>query len=163
MWWTEYDIAKSEILQILPSNLKLDVEKLFVEFENVKWNTEQELSENNQRKSILNRILTMISQKITKNPEDQKPDEIAKDDMDNIVVPNICKITKYYNIPSEKCISEDTKIIDDSGIKAETWNRSGLKILLIVLWTFVWIFIIIIAIFAIKAKMSKKEEDDEEI
>jgi hypothetical protein len=32
---TEYDIAKSEILQILPSNLKLDIEKLFVELENV--------------------------------------------------------------------------------------------------------------------------------
>jgi hypothetical protein len=56
----------------------------------------------------------MISQKITKTPQDQKPDEITKDDMDMIIVPNICKITKYHNIPSENCISEDTKIIDDS-------------------------------------------------
>ena len=162
MWGTEYDIAKSEILQILPSNLKLDIEKLFVEFENIKVSTWQEWSQNNQRETILNNILALISQKITNNIQDQKPDEITKDDMDSIILPNICKITKYYNIPSEKCVSEDTKIIDDSWIKAEKWARSWLKILLTVFWSLLWLFILIIIIFAIKAKMNKQEDTDEE-
>jgi hypothetical protein len=72
------------------------------------------LSQNNQREIILNKILAMISQKITKDTTEQKPDEITKDDMDTIVVPNICKITVYHNIPSEKCLSEDTKVVDDT-------------------------------------------------
>lgn len=157
---TEYDIAKSEILQILPSNLKLDIEKLFVEFENVQWDTEQQLSQNNQREIILNKILAMISQKITKDTTEQKPDEITKDDMDTIVVPNICKITVYHNIPSEKCLSEDTKVVDDTWIKAETGSRSGLKILLIVLWAFVWIFVVIVVVFALKARINKQKEEE---
>ncbi len=161
MWWTEYDIAKSEILQILPTNLKVDVEKLFIEFENVKSDAEQQLSQNNQREIILNKILALISQKITNNPQEQKPDEIAKDDMDMIILPNICKITRYYNIPSEKCTSEDTKIIDDSWIKAEKWARSWLKILLIVLWSLIWVFVAVIWVFAIKARMNKQEDEEE--
>jgi len=157
---TEYDIAKSEILQILPSNLKLDIEKLFVELENVQWDLEQELSQNNQREIILNKILAIISQKITKNTLEQKPDEITKDDMDTIIVPNICKITIYYNIPSEKCVSEDTKPTNDTWVKTETGSKSGLKILFIVLWTFVWIFVIIIVIFALKAKINKQQDEE---
>jgi hypothetical protein len=77
------------------------------------------LSQNDQRESILNKILALISQKITKNPEEQKPDEITKDDMEMTILPNICKITVYHNIPSEKCASEEIKIVDDSQIKAE--------------------------------------------
>jgi len=40
------------------------------------------LSQNDQRKEILNKILNTISQKISKDPLNQKDDEIAKDDMD---------------------------------------------------------------------------------
>lgn len=158
---TEYDIAKSEILQILPSNLKIDIEKLFIEFENIEWDAEQWLSQNNKREDILNKILAMISQKITKNPTEQKPDEITKDDMDAIIVPNICKITLYHNIPSEKCESIDTKFVKDNWIKAETWSKSWLKILLIVLWSFVWLFVAIIVVFALKAKFNKNQDEEE--
>lgn len=103
----------------------------------------------------------MISQKITKNPTEQKPDEITKDDMDAIIVPNICKITLYHNIPSEKCESIDTKFVKDNWIKAETWSKSWLKILLIVLWSFVWLFVAIIVVFALKAKFNKNQDEEE--
>lgn len=161
MWWTEYDLAKSEILQILPSNLQLDIEKLFYEFETIGGNTEQQITQNKQREAVLNKILSMIAQKITKDPETQKPDEITKDDMELIIMPNICKIAQYYEMPSEKCASENTKIVDDSQIKAEKGHRSGLKILLIVLLSFVWLFITIIVVFAVKAKIKQKEEQEE--
>jgi len=162
MWGTEYDMAKTEILQILPTNLSIDVEKLFVEFENVKWNSEQQLSQNDQRKNILNNIISLISQKISKNPEDQKSDEIVKDDMDTIIMPNICKIMQYHDIASDKCSSDDIKVTDDSAVKVEKWARSGLKILLIVLLSSIWLLVGVIAFFAIKAKINKQEDSEDE-
>lgn len=159
-WGTDYDIAKIEILDILPSNLKTDVKKLFVNFDNAKWNTELWITQNDQRKKILNQMVTLIAQKIADDPTQQKEDEITKDDMDLFIVPNLCKIMVYYNIPSESCSSTDTKIVENENIQAESSSGSGLKILFIVLWSLVWIFVIIIVIFAIKARMNK--DDDEE-
>lgn len=158
-WWTEYDIAKSEILQILPSNLKLDTEKLFLDLENAEWDEEQWISQIQQREDVLKKILALISQKITTNPTEQKPDEITTDDMNLIVMPNVCKIANYYNIPSEKCGWEDTKIVDETEIQAETGWSGFLKILLIILWVFVWIFVVLVIVFAIKAKIKKEETE----
>ena len=75
-------------------------------------------------------------------------------------MPNLCKIMVYYNIPSESCISNDTKIVEEQAIEVEKSSGSGLKILFIVLWALVWVFVILIVIFAIKARMNK--DDDEE-
>jgi len=75
-----------------------------LELENVQVDVEQQLSQNDQRELVLNKILSNIAQKISKTPGEQKPDEINKDDMDMIVMPNICKITNYYNIISDKCV-----------------------------------------------------------
>ncbi|HPC34694.1 MAG TPA: hypothetical protein PLP73_03440, partial [Candidatus Absconditabacterales bacterium] len=162
MGGTEYDTAKKEILQILPSNLRVDVERLFSDFENVKGDTEQQLSQNDKRKSILNEIISLISQKITTNVEEQKPDEIVKDDMDSIIMPNICKIMNYYDIASETCASDDVKVVDDTAIQVEKGARSGLKILLIVLLSSVGLLVAVIAFFAIKAKMNKQEDYSED-
>lgn len=160
-WGTEYDIARAEILWILPTNLKVDVEKLFTEFENAKWDEELWLSENDQRKSILNKILALISQKITEDLENQKPDEITKDDMDLIIIPNFCKIMDYYDIPSERCSSEETKIVEDEWVQAETWTKSWLKIIFVILWVVVWLFVLLIVIFAVRARINKSEEEEE--
>ncbi|HKL44223.1 MAG TPA: PKD domain-containing protein [Candidatus Absconditabacterales bacterium] len=158
---TDYDTAKAEILGILPTNLRVDIEKLFIEFENAKGDKEQGLSENDQRKSILNKILTMISQKITNDIQNQKPDEITKDDMDMVIMPKFCQISEYYEIPSERCSSEETKIVEDEGITAEKGVRSGLKIIFIILGIVVGLFVIVIVVFAVRARMSKSEEDEE--
>ncbi|MBO4517113.1 hypothetical protein J5751_06925 [bacterium] len=58
------------------------------------------MSQQDLRKEKLQDILTLIKSKSTENPDVQKNDEITKSDLDNIVVPNICKIMKYYNIAS---------------------------------------------------------------
>ncbi len=157
---TEYDIAKTEILWILPSNLKLDIEKLFIEFDNSNGDEELWLSQNDQRKNVLNKVLSIISQKIAINPTEQKPDEIAKDDMDLVIMPNLCKIMAYYDMPSESCSSQETKMVENEEIDTETWTNSWLRILFIVLWAFVWIFVILVVVFAIKAKMSKTEDEE---
>ena len=157
---TEYDIAKAEILWILPANLKLEVEKLFVDFDNSNGNEELWLSQNDQRKENLTKILSTITQKISNNPNNQKPDEIARDDMDLIIMPNLCKIMAYYDIPSESCSSQDTKIVEDEWIETEDEWISGLQILFIILSAFVWIFIVLVVIFAVKARMNKDEDQD---
>jgi len=66
----------------------------------------------------------MISQKITNDIQNQKPDEITKDDMDMVIMPKFCQISEYYEIPSERCSSEETKIVEDEGITAEKGVRS---------------------------------------
>jgi hypothetical protein len=33
--------------------------------------------------------------------------------MTDIIMPNMCKILEYYNIPSEACASENTKFVDN--------------------------------------------------
>jgi putative effector of murein hydrolase LrgA (UPF0299 family) len=78
-------------------------------------------------------MVALIAEKIATNPEEQKEDEITKDDMDLFIVPNLCKIMAYYNIPSESCISADTKIVEEQNIEIEKSGISGLKILFVVL------------------------------
>jgi hypothetical protein len=34
--------------------------------------------------------------------------------MEMIIVPSMCKIFEYYSIPSEKCSSEQLKIVDEN-------------------------------------------------
>ncbi|HRX64256.1 MAG TPA: hypothetical protein P5060_04080, partial [Candidatus Absconditabacterales bacterium] len=159
---TEYDIAKAEILGILPSNLRTDTEKLFVEFENAQGNQDEGLDQNTQRKNILNKIVSLISQKINTDETEQGEDEIAKDDMDLIIMPNICKIMDYYNMPSEKCVSEDTKIVEEQNLEIEQGAKSWLKTLLIILGIFLGIFVVLIVVFAVKAKINKQKEEGEE-
>jgi heme/copper-type cytochrome/quinol oxidase subunit 2 len=81
--------------------------------------------------------------------------------MDLIIMPNLCKIMAYYDIPSESCSSQDTKIIEDKWLEIETEWKSWLKILLIILGAFVWVFGILVVVFAVKAKLNKKEEEEE--
>jgi hypothetical protein len=68
----------------------------------------------------------------------------------------------YHNIASEKCSSEDIKVIDDSSVEIEKWARSWLKILLIVLLSSAGLLVWVIAFFAIKARINKQEEDEDE-
>lgn len=82
--------------------------------------------------------------------------------MDSIIMPNICKIMNYYDIASETCASDDVKVVDDTAVQVEKWARSGLKILLIVLLSSVWLLVAVIAFFAIKAKMNKQEDYSED-
>jgi hypothetical protein len=67
--------------------------------------------------------LSVIQGKIADNEETQQADQITRSDMTDIIMPNMCVILQYYNIPSEKCISEDTKFVDN-GSKIDTSGTS---------------------------------------
>ena len=166
--WNEYEYAKYEILAILPTNLQTEVEQLFFNFENAKWDKEKQIDEKEVKKWILNQIITLVSSKIAQDPWNQWPDEISKSDMEDIIMPNMCVILNYYDIPSEKCISDNTKMVDNSQkIKKETWDnivnnekaKSGLKIVLIIIWSIIWLLALMVLVFAIKAKLHKDNDE----
>jgi hypothetical protein len=81
--------------------------------------------------------------------------------MDTIIMPNICVIMQFYGIPSTLCNSEDTKAVPE-GLVVETGQKSSslLKIVLIVLGVLVGIFLILVVIFAVRARMNQEQEEE---
>ena len=166
IWWTEYDIAKQEILWILPTNLRTKVKNLFNNFEVAEADYENWTSQQDERKAILQEILQTIKEKTTQDLANQKEDEITKSDLDEVVVPNICKILNYYEIVSNTntCgnmndikIPEEQKAQEVSKNKIWTW----LKVLLISLSSLIGIFVLLVIFFAIKAKINRSKEEEE--
>ena len=168
MWGTEYDKAKAEILSILPSNLKTSVALMFSDFEIIQTDIENWMSQQDLRKEKLQDILTLIKWKSTENSETQKDDEIAKSDLDRIVVPNMCRIMYYYEIPSNSNLCWDIEVIQIPEVsdveqpraskgKLKTW----LKVLIISLSSLIWVFILLVIFFAVKAKIGRSKEDEE--
>ncbi len=170
IWWTEYDIAKAEILWILPRNLRTNVSILFNDFETAESNFENGTSQQDERKNILQNILQTIVNKTTDDLNNQKSDEISKSDLDEVVVPNICKIMDYYNIISNTntCSNIDNvRVPDTDNIdKVEKLSKNklwtGLKVLLISLSSLIGIFVLLVIFFAVKAKINRNKEEEEE-
>ena len=166
LWWTEYDIAKQEILGILPTNLKTTVSRLFGDFEVAEANFESWNSQLDERKNILQEILQTIKNKSTQDLANQKEDEITKSDLDEIVVPNICKIMNYYNIASNTglCTGTDVPQVPEAkDVETVSKNKLSkwLKILIITLSSLIWIFAVLVIFFAVKAKINRQREDEE--
>ena len=152
---------------ILPRNLKTKISSLFNDFEAAEANFENWTSQQDERKNILQEILQTIRGKATEDLENQKDDEISKSDLDDVVVPNICKILNYYNITSNTntCdnqenikIPETEKVQKVSKNKLSTW----LKVLIITLSSLIWIFVLLVIFFAVKAKINRNKEEEEE-
>lgn len=165
MWWNEYQQSKAEILDIIPFSMRSQIEDMFTQFESVvgdmSWNNTQQ----DKRKDILNQILATIAEKVVilQDWEELKSDEIDSIDMETTIITNMCKIMDYYGIPSEKCSSDQLKPVPTWVIQETTWMSKLVKTLLIVLWVIVWLFIVVVVIFAVKSRLTKKEEEIEEI
>lgn len=160
LWWTEYEIARAEILGILPISIRNKVSQKFTEFETIEWNSSDWLSQNDKRKEKLNEIIQLIDWIIATNDASQTENEISKADMEDIILPNMCKITSYYWIASETCSTvpntPNTPIIDESS----KWLSKWLKILIISLSSLIGIFVILVILFAIKAKINREKEEE---
>ena len=166
IWWTEYEIAKANILLILPTNLKTTISRLFYDFEVAEVNFENWNSQQDERKAILQQILTTIQWKSTQDLTNQKDDEITKDDLDGVIVPNICIIMKYYNITSSTNLcwdAETVNIPEDNVVETVSKKRlsTWLRILIISLSSLIWLFLILVIFFAVKAKINNNKEDEE--
>ncbi|MDD3262284.1 MAG: PKD domain-containing protein [Candidatus Absconditabacteria bacterium] len=158
----EYGIAKQDILSILPTNLAIDIDGLFKEFENVEGDASLNISQQDKRKEVLQKIVNVISKSVA--PEGQTPTttQIDKTDMDEIVVSNICKIMSLYSIPSDLCNTTDIRAVpDDIPVEQGEQSTNRLKIIFIVLGIIVFGFIGLVVVFAVKAKLKQEKEEQE--
>jgi len=163
VWWNIYDQAKAEILSILPSNLAVDVEWLFKEFESVVSDTTQvDASQQDKRKAVLQDIINLITKNLSTEWAQVQSSQVDPLDMKTIIMPNMCIILGFYNIVSDACPNDNVKIVANADtIKADnvTWWSSRWKIILIILWIVVGIFVVLVIVFAIRAKMNQQEEE----
>lgn len=161
MGGTVYDQAKAEILSILPSNLRSEIMLLFTDFENWVGTNERTLQE--IQKDILQNIGVVIGRSVAASSSDIQADQIDPIDMKDIIVPNICLITQFYNIPTETCTYDNEEIKNipttTQEVGTKTWLASWIKIMLIVLSVFVIGFIGLVILFAIKAKIKWAQGD----
>ncbi len=161
----DYDKAKAEILSLLPGNLAVDVEWLFKEFESISAaDPTTNSSQQDQRKTVLQEIIDTIKKNLATVGATVKDTEVDPVDMTSVIMPNICKIVTFYGIVSANCPSDNVKIISDtSGIQTENGTKtSRLRIVLIVVGIVAALFVLLIVIFAIRAKMNQNTEENEE-
>lgn len=163
LWWSIYDQAKAEILQILPQNLSNDIKILFNDFENAGPTTEQTIQE--VQKGMLQNIIDTISKSVAESSANIQENQIDPIDMQAIIIPNVCAITNFYNIPSESCVSDNLKPVPTEVTTEVWWSgwfATRVKVLFIVLAILIAWFIWLVVLFAIKAKVRWQEEDEEE-
>lgn len=159
----EYGIAKQDILSILPTNLAIDVDNLFEEFENIVWDSSLNISQQDKRKEVLQKIVALIQEHVAPEGKTPNTNQIDKTDLDTIVMPNICIIMTSYSIPSSFCSTADTtEVPDNIAVENGTTSTNWLKIIFVILGITVGIFVILVVIFAVKAKMKQEQEEKEE-
>jgi hypothetical protein len=152
----EYDKAKMEILTLLPTNLKTDVERMFTSFELRVDNLTKD-----EKKIEINKILNYIA-------ENAGNYEVSAEDVNVFILRQICHILDYYDIPSESCNSEITIQPDippeDTTQKESKSLPTWLKVILRIIFGGIVIVGGTIVFFAVKAKLkdSHQEEDEEE-
>lgn len=160
----EYEQSKAEILSILPSNLAVDVEWLFKEFESVVSDTQANSSQQDKRKQVLQDIINLITKNLSAEGQAVQANQIDPLDMKTIIMPNMCRILAFYSIVSDACPNDNVKIVaNPDAIKAAnaTWWSTWWKVVLIILWIVVGIFIVLVIVFAVRAKMNQNEENSE--
>jgi len=165
--WSNYDVLKSDILAILPGDLLTQTNELFNQFDAVSGDATTQTSQQDKRKEILQQIVNLITAHVADPKKAIADNQIEKNDMDTIIMPDICSIMEMYSIPSSFCSTSTLKAVPDNltvqqgtAPVATKSSTSIIKIIFIVLWAFVWIFVILVVIFAVRAKMRQEKDEN---
>lgn len=161
---TVYQKAKAEILGVLSTNLRVDVQALFANFETVVSENSVDASQQDKRKAALQAILDLIKKNLASDSQNVWPNQVDPVDMEQIVKPNICTIMSFYSLVSPLCPNDSTKIVDGS-VPVETTSSGSSSWLRIVLWVLgigAWVFLLLVGVFAIRAKIRQAQEDEDE-
>lgn len=81
---------------------------LFADFEDASGTAERSIQD--IQKDILQQIGAIIGRSVAANSNDIQADQIDPIDMQSVVIPNICAITQFYNIPTETCTYDNDDI-----------------------------------------------------
>ena len=160
-WGGVYLQAKADILSILPTNLSVDVSALFNDFESIVSDANN--SQQDQRKATLQSILTLIQKNANVAGQPVKENQIDTIDIEGVVIPSLCKIMSFYNIASTTCPNADIKIVDTPVAASNAWGTTRRKILLWIVGIAAGIFVILIWVFAVRAKIKQANAEEEEI
>jgi len=160
-------VLKSDILAILPGDLLTQTNELFNQFDAVSGDATTQTSQQDKRKEILQQIVNLITAHVADPKKAIADNQIEKNDMDTIIMPDICSIMEMYSIPSSFCSTSTLKAVPDNltvqqgtAPVATKSSTSIIKIIFIVLWAFVWIFVILVVIFAVRAKMRQEKDEN---
>jgi hypothetical protein len=129
-------------LDALPVNLKVDVDALFSDFETAV--SSDSTSQQDQRKAILQSILTLIQKNANVAGQPVKENQIDTLDIEGVIIPNLCKIMSFYGIASSTCPNADIKIVDTPVAAANGSSGGRRKILLRIVGIGAGIFLILI-------------------
>ena len=172
--WSPYDNAKEEILSLLPLELKKTINNWFSQLENLGEESGKDTPE--ERLKIIESINYILANATAPN-NDIWPEQIAEDDYENTVRPNLCKIAESFEVistvcseyikndPNKKILDNETlsKVeIEDTSSATSSWMPVFLKVILWILGIVVLAFVWLISVFAIKAKLREQSENDEE-
>jgi PKD repeat protein len=148
-WGSIYETARTSIIDYFPANRKAEVAKIFEEIDNK--SSDKALIKNN-----LNKVLDVAQAELKKWT-------FTTDDM-QIIQSEVCRIINYHDIKGTSC-KLDSEITGDvvappttTTSSSSIWNTGWkvLKVIWIIAAT-VWAgFVVLVIIFALKAK--KKEE-----
>lgn len=162
-----YEIAKEEILSLLPLSLKKKILNGFTMFEEVENRSSIDVQE--ERRKILETISATISANIAKSDKNIGEDEIANEDFQETVKPNLCKIANDYSIATKLCNEYNKGNTDYKPILENTNTQESekngfpiwLKVLLWIVGIVVVAFVGTIIAFAIKAKLRERIESED--
>ena len=160
VWMNPYEKNKQEILAILSSSYRDEIEQMFNVFEQNADSYDPET-----KSQELKNIFTMIQKR------GWETSSLDRDDILAVVQPSFCAIFDYYEIAtySQSCISwQESEILKNyesvdstSQVSNKKWFPVRLKIILFVLWGWVLIMWWIILFFALKARKNNIEDEDE--
>lgn len=165
--WSKYQESKAEIMLVIPDDWYSSIDLLFQEFEAAVADTtgwSDALSQLDKRKAVLQKIIDAIRLHTAAEGVTPKDNEIDSFDFENTIKPNICEITEFYNITTKACpsVTDDIKEVPED-VKVQTennsWSAPRLKIVLRVVWGLIVWFLLLIVIFAIRAKIRQNQED----
>lgn len=98
---TAYTQAKSEILSLMPMGIKEDINQFFLQFESATAIDGQTLQD--IQKQILQQMIDKINTARAPSSDKIAENQIDPVDIDQTIIPNICSIMNFYNIPSKLC------------------------------------------------------------
>ena len=152
VWLSDYEISKQEILALVPSKMKWEIEEWFTRFEEASSQQDKSLQE--ERWMILTELMNTILNNV----------KLATNEV-SIIQTHFCSISTYYGLWSYTtvCWSDGESawfpaISNDD--KSEWGFPTRLKIVLIILFGWLLAMWWIILFFSIKAKLNSGEDEE---
>lgn len=150
--WNQYQTAKMDVLLWFQGDAREEIQRKFVAFENFDGSGGPEA-----RKAYLDDILNIAAGELERG---------AIDEVDFAVITrSLCEIIVFYDLPSVSCGTLIALPDDIPVVSVDEWRNVMWVVLRWVLWIVGILlvgFIALIFLFAIKAKMQKKQWDAED-